>query len=437
MATLFSIKCPSWRDVRGALALLLSSIPLYVPLASAVDSAYPRLLQPHALASETHPFDSLQNTLKAVAASMQVDASLAPPSPTTALQSALQQLAQPATLPIAGSTTRLPAGHMDRMVRRDGNPLSAPAPIPATRQAGLPDQASRRSKVGVDDLRQAMQRLERVNETVMSETFSRVLLGLADMTPMLSDDGRTYPKVSKHDLRERVVMARVNAVQSVRRVSASDARAQAQEIALSASPILAPTASSLADTGLAGELPAQLESPMGDLALGNTKAAAGRSWGDIGASAGLASGAYDNYLDGITLDELGSTSIASLDEAVAADDLRETRAGFVLNTGVKIDFAVTRYTSIDGIDRLHSIANLPPGLNATGLGQAASGRFSNTQVLGPETGRSLTLIQNDLNDRRIMDITEIDIGIDNFGLRAIDFVRPSLLNDAVPAELRR
>jgi hypothetical protein len=142
-------------------------------------------------------------------------------------------------------------------------------------------------------------------------------------------------------------------------------------------------------------------------------------------------------LDQIDLDELGAADIASAAVPVATDDLQETRAGFLLDNGVKIDFAVTRMTSIDGLDQLQTITRLPNSLDASALGQISIGRFANRQVLSPNGGSMITLIQNDLDNQRIVDITTIDIGIQNLGIKSSDLLRFATPTISIPAELRR
>ena len=126
------------------------------------------------------------------------------------------------------------------------------------------------------------------------------------------------------------------------------------------------------------------------------------------------------------MDELGDATLASLESPVDAGELQETRAGFVLNNGVHIDFAVTRLTSVDGLDQLHTITNMPQGLDSTALGQISAGQAGNARVLSPNVGSTFSVIQNNLDNQRILDVTTIDVGIRNFGLRSTNFIPQSL-----------
>ena len=131
-------------------------------------------------------------------------------------------------------------------------------------------------------------------------------------------------------------------------------------------------------------------------------------------------------MDEIDMDELGDATLASLESPVDAGELQETRAGFVLNNGVHIDFAVTRLTSVDGLDQLHTITNMPQGLDSTALGQISAGQAGNARVLSPNVGSTFSVIQNNLDNQRILDVTTIDVGIRNFGLRSTNFIPQSL-----------
>jgi hypothetical protein len=92
---------------------------------------------------------------------------------------------------------------------------------------------------------------------------------------------------------------------------------------------------------------------------------------------------------------------------------------------------------IDGLDQLQTITRLPDSLDASALGQISIGRFANRQVLSPNGGSMITLIQNDLDNQRIVDITTIDIGIKNLGIKSSELLRFARPDISIPAELRR
>jgi hypothetical protein len=144
-------------------------------------------------------------------------------------------------------------------------------------------------------------------------------------------------------------------------------------------------------------------------------------------------------MDEIDMDELGDATLANLASPVDAGQLQETRAGFVLDNGVQIDFAVTRLTSVDGLDQLHTITNMPQGLDSTALSQISAGQAGKARAISPNGGPSFSLIQNDLNNQRILDVTTIDVSIQNIGpgLRSTNFIPQSLQGTAGIPELKR
>lgn len=279
--------------------------------------------------------------------------------------------------------------------------------------------------------------LHRVGDDTAKAGASRINRPPSDLVPMLSDDLASYPEVAKDDLRERVVMARVHAVYPDLAATVDDAGSAPRALSVSVAAGRSPGALARADVAVANDRLTRRYPPVGDMARGEIDAFPGLARSGSGRAYARYADAHDLDIEEIALDDLGEVALAGLHDPVATGDLRETRAGFVLRNGVKIDFAVTRYTAVDGIDRLHTIANLPEGLDVHVLSRIAGGNHSNNQLRMPDSGPALTLIQNDLNNQRIIDVTAIDIGIGNLGLRAIDFLPPALLTDAIPAELRR
>jgi hypothetical protein len=387
------------------------------------------------IVADADAIDSLHQSLLQLAIKPRPNDSADRPDDAVALQSALARLSRPPTPATLTETPRLRIATSDRPMRYDDEALSILASSLIELQAHAPGRTIRADAASVGSLMRTMQRFDMVTDTIASETFTRVVLGLSDITPTLSDNLIAYPKVPKQDLRDRVVAESVpRIVTSIE--SGSHVNAQRHVPYLAAASITDQQAMPLDDATSDQALGGQLIAPVGELALQDMNAAS-----DSVLSHGISSA--EQYadtagldLDEIALEDLGSTSIASLNEPVGAEDLQDTRAGFLLNNGVRIDFAVTRFTSVDGIDQLHTIANLPEGLNANALSQISAGQTSNTRMIKPDSGSMFTLIQNDLGNQRIIDVTTIDVGIKNLGLRSIDFVRPSLQRGGIPAELR-
>jgi hypothetical protein len=301
-----------------------------------------------------------------------------------------------------------------------------------TAWSGMAAGEARSEAVDVGAVRQAMARFDLVTDAIVSDTFSRVFLGLSDMTPSLSDASVSHPKVAKDDLRADVVNARIGSESSFTPSLAYEVPAlrPLRTVAVQ------PDVDLVLDAG--SEQIAGLATPVGEVALSGMNAAPERPWTDPLSSDEQYAMHEEVDMDEIDMDELGDATLASLESPVDAGELQETRAGFVLNNGVHIDFAVTRLTSVDGLDQLHTITNMPQGLDAAALAQISAGQAgnSNPQVLSAGGGSMFTVIQNGLDNQRILDITTIDVSIKNFGLRSMDYVRPSLQGNGIPAELR-
>ena len=354
-----------------------------------------------------------------------------------ALRSALTRLTQTSTTASGKLLLRLTQGQPEKARRASNNALSVLASQLVTVQQQFPGAAAVAAEAAdINDLRRAMRRFDVVTDTIVSETFSTALLGLTGMMPTLSDDLMSYPRVAKHDLRERVVATRL-----ANSATASPASPPSPQQVAETTPrgIQQAEARIAGMTTLThGDEIASLDGAMGEIALGEMAAVSEPAWSDTGEAGEQYAMEDDLLLDEIDIDELGSGAIASLESPVAPDDLQDTRAGFMLPNGVRIDFAVTRLTSVDGLDSLKTIANLPAELDTQALSQISGGRLANSQVLSPGGGSMFTLIQNDFDNKRIVDVTTIDIGIKNLGVRASDFIPRSVIPlNPRPLELNR
>lgn len=428
----------SHRLARGTLTTLLTSLCLHAGLSFGADLASPRLAQPGVETVASEGIAHLQSSLHALERSMMQTRQQQHAHQQAELRSALTRLARSSAATSGRLVPRLHQGQPEEARRASNNALSLLASQLVTVQQRFPGATAIAAEAAdINDLRQAMRRFDVVTDTIVSETFSTALLGLTGMMPTLSDDLMSYPRVAKHDLRERVVDTRLATAGAARLAASNSPQQQVDETALrgiaqgEALMAGAPTLSH-------GDEIASLDGAMGEIALGEMAAVSEPTWSDAGAADAQYAMEDDLLLDEIKLDELGSGAIASLASPVAADDLQDTRAGFMLPNGVRIDFAVTRMTSIDGLDSLQTIANLPAELDSQALSQIAGGRLANTQVLSPNGGSMFTLIQNDFDNQRIVDVTTIDIGIKNLGVRASDFVPRSLIPfNPRPLELNR
>jgi len=284
-------------------------------------------------------------------------------------------------------------------------------------------KTTRQGMVDTDALHRALNRFDSAAEPVASKTFSRVFLGLSEMVPKLSGRPMRHPRVDKSDLRADVIDSRTAAASFDTPMLVDMPALNQSQVA-----IVQPLIDAAVDAGSAQI--ADLSGPIGQIELAGMSAAPRRQWAD-------AMPEEEQYaVDELDLDELDGAMLAGLDSPVEADQLQETRAGFVLNNGVQIDFAVTRLSSVDGLDRLHAITPLPQGLDAAALGQISAIRSGNARVLSPSDGSVFTVIQNGLDNQRILDVTAIQVDIKNFGLRSMDFVPSSLRSGAIPPELR-
>jgi len=422
---------PLQRCLTAFATATVTAFALQTPQGLADSPGHPRLMQAATAQASTDGLGRLHDSLLRLAADPAgTDVGTTAHPQRDALQNALQQLSSPrqkptAQMPRLGRIDRSSSGVEPQALAAIASSLLAVqhgSPLSTTGPAGT-----------VDDLRRAMGRFPTVTDTLLSDTFSGVLLGLADIGPTLSDSLMTHPSVDKQALRERVVEARLPATGPIT-PNIQLAQSAPRLSQPSPDPVVAAALLPASDDGLLAEL----DQPMDTIALGDTMAAPQSGWDTIASPEEELVAMEDTVdLDQIDLDELGAADIASAAVPVATDDLQETRAGFLLDNGVKIDFAVTKMTSIDGLDQLHTITRLPDTLDATALGQISVGRFANTQVLSPNGGSMVTLIQNDLDNQRIVDITTIDIGIQNLGIRSIDLLRPAFQGIDIPAELRR
>lgn len=303
------------------------------------------------------------------------------------------------------------------LVRAGGAPAAGVAIRPATRSGAPADVAS---------LREAMQRFPLAGDTVASDTFSKVFLGLDDALPRLSGEAMAHARVDKAALRSRVVDQKLaqrtgDPLPQLDPVLVE----RTAEIAL-AEPVL-PAGTTLDDGRLGGDQVAGLtDAPVGDLEL----RAAGPYRADD-----LPELSLDDTL--LAMDELGGDTIAALESPVAADQLQETRAGFVLDNGVHIDFNVTRMTVVDGVEQLRTVINLPEGLDQTALAQISAGQTGSARVIQPgDTSSMFSVIQNEIDSVGVLDLTTVNVDIKNFGLRNVNFIRPALQADAIPPYLR-
>jgi hypothetical protein len=240
-----------------------------------------------------------------------------------------------------------------------------------------------------------------------------------------------HMRVAKSDLRTQVVNARTATAESISASPVLEAslRAGARTVAIPSG------IDAITDPGV--DQIAGLASPVGDGALrGMYLEPSGPATVPLSSEAQYAA-ADQVDMDEIDINDLGDGELANLQSPVDTGQLQETRAGFVLNNGIRIDFAVTRLTSVDGLDQLQTITNMPQGIDAETLGQISAGKAGNSRVLAPGGGSVFSVIQNDLDNQRILDVTTIDVGIKNFGLRSINYVRPALNGGSIPAELRR
>lgn len=427
----------SHRLARGTLTAVLTSLCLHAGLSFGADLASPRLTQPGVETVASEGIAHLQSSLHALERSMLQTRQQQHAHQQAELRSALMRLARSSAATSGKLVPRLHQGPSEEARRASNNALSLLASQLVTVQQQFPGAAAVAAEAAdINDLRRAMRRFDVVTDTIVSETFSTALLGLTGMMPTLSDDLISYPRVAKHDLRERVVDTRL-ANSGIARPASSHSSGQPGETALRG--IAQGDARMAGAPRLShGDEIASLDGAMGEIALGEMAAVSEPAWSTAGAAEAQYAMEDDLLLDEIRLDELGSGAIASLATPVAPDDLQDTRAGFMLPNGVRIDFAVTRMTSLDGLDSLQTIANLPAELDSQALSQISGGRLANTQVLSPNGGSMFTLIQNDLDNQRIVDVTTIDIGIKNLGVRASDFVPRSLIPfNPRPLELNR
>jgi hypothetical protein len=351
------------------------------------------------------------------------------------LQAALAQLSVGRTQSeLVSSGPRLTGGTDRRLVEGDAAAFSGIVSNLMTAWNGMAAGEARADTVDASALHKAMKRFDLVTDAIVSDTFSRVFLGLSDVAPSLSDISMSHPKVAKDDLRAAVVNARIGAAST-----SSFTPSLAYEVPTSRPPKTVAAQSDIEvvmDFG--SEQIAGLATPVGEVALRGMNGAPDDPWTDPLSSDEQYAMEAEVDMDKIDVDELGDATLASLESPVDAGQLQETRAGFVLNNGIHIDFAVTRLTSVDGLDQLHTITNMPQGLDSTALSQISARQAgnANTQVLSPGGGSTFTVVQNGLDNQRILDVTTIDVNISNFGLRSINYVRPSLHGAGIPAELR-
>ena len=419
---------------------LIVAVALFAALAGQASlavsgSAIPRLSLGEPPVSQTQGLGELQRSLQQLAGSVDREHEPSRLASSERLQAALTRLGT--TRPqseLVSSGPRLTGGPNGRLVQDDATAFSGIVSNLMTAWSGMAAGEARSEAVDVGAVRQAMARFDLVTDAIVSDTFSRVFLGLSDMAPSLSDATINHPKVAKDDLRAHVVNARIGAASTSSFTPSLAYRVPALRPPRTVA--VQPDIDVVLDAG--SEQIAGLATPVGELALSGMNAAPERPWTDPLSSDEQYAMEEQVDMDEIDMDELGDATLASLESPVDAGELQETRAGFVLNNGVHIDFTVTRLTSVDGLDQLHTITNMPQGLDAAALGQISAGQAgnSNTQVLSPGGGSMFTVIQNGLDNQRILDITTIDVSIKNFGLRSMDYVRPSLQGNGIPAELR-
>ncbi len=277
-----------------------------------------------------------------------------------------------------------------------------------------------RPVAGLKTLQLAMQRFERARGVVPSDTFARVYIGLDDKIPKLSNMAAKHPSVPTRDLRARVVDARTAAASSL----VPDLVTAASGLRLGDVDLPASGSTELAD----------LVGPLDQVALSDVS---GQS--DTGAP-GPSLHDIEHAIDDVELEDLG-VGLASAEAPVGVDQLQDTRAGFLLDNGIRVDFSVTRLTVIDGLDQQQAqdlATNMPLGLNPEALTQIAAGQGGNTRVLTtPADGTSaFTVVQNALDNQSILDVTTFNIDIQGAGLRSLDFIPQSFLPEALPPEVR-
>ncbi len=346
----------------------------------------------------------------------------------------------------AGRTDRLAvetgpriAGRIDRPATQGGAAaFIASVAVDLTRighDLGVAAPRKDTPKIGVAMLDTALQRFDRVSGPVASDTFARVYLGLSEMVPKLSDSVAYHQSVPKADLRAQVIEARTAASLAAypTLTTAGPLTTQIHRQTITAPRLLDEMLTG--DTAMLDAAPmeiAGLTAPVEQLALGAMTAAPK----DLGSAL-----PYDEAqlaLDDIDIDALGDTGLASLESPVDAEQLQETRAGFVLDNGVQIDFNVTRLTVIEELGQpALNLTNMPQGLNQASLSRVTAGQEGNTRVMTQTQGMAaFSVVQNSLDNQAIYDITTINVDIKNLGLQSLDFVPESLRSDAVPAVLK-
>jgi len=413
---------------QARLTALIVAVALFAALAGQASlavsgSAIPRLSLGEPPVAQTQGLGELQRSLEQLAGSVGREHEESRLDSSERLQAALRRLgAKETQSELVSSEPRLTGAVDRRPVQDDAAAVSGIVSDLMTAMHGMAAGETRPEAVDVRAVRQAMTRFDLVTDAVVNDTFSRVFLGLSDMAPSLSDASIKHPKVAKDDLRADVVNGRIGAAST-----SSFTPSLAYE-----APALRPPRTVDVQPGIdlvldsGSEQIAGLATPVSEVALSGMNAAPERPWTNPLSSEEQYAMGEEVNLDEIDMDELGDATLASLESPVDAGELQETRAGFVLNNGVHIDFAVTRLTSVDGLDQLHTITNMPQGLGAAALGQISAGQAGNARVLSPNVGSTFSVIQNNLDNQRILDVTTIDVGIRNFGLRSTNFIPQSL-----------
>jgi hypothetical protein len=297
-------------------------------------------------------------------------------------------------------------------------------------------------RIDIAMLDSALRRFDRVSGPVASDTFARVYLGLSEMVPKLSDSTAYHTHVPKADLRAQIIEERTAEARFAASRAASPTLLITGDLIATTSPqaIVAPRLlGATAPVDMSLDDPAAIDiagltAPVGQLALSAMTAVPD----DLGSAL-----PYDEAqlaLDDIDMDSLGNTDLASL-ESVDAEQLQETRAGFILDNGVQIDFNVTRHSTIDELGPgVEVLTNLPQGLNQASLSQitaAQDGRNTNTRVISQTQDTAVfSVIQNSLDNQVIRDVTTVNIDIKNLGLRSLDFVPENLRGGAIPSEFK-
>lgn len=309
-------------------------------------------------------------------------------------------------------------GSIDKPLTQNGAPAFIASVLGDPRHAwrGIATTQVKQQAIHASARRQTTERISDISVSGAGNTSARSFLALSSIGPRLFDSGTDFLPAAKAPRRPEVVAT------STKRTTSRPLVLDTPTLEIKA-PIAAPLPD-IASTQTAPTLVSNLTAPVGPVELGNMNA------DDQRTELSSDDPEYDmSVLDGATL--------ASLEPPVGAEQLQETRAGFVLNNGIQIDFSVTRLTTIDGVGRLQTLANLPQGLDQSALAQISAGQAGASQVPALADGSAIfTIVQNNLDNQKILDVTTLDIDIKNFGLRSLDFIPSHLQRDAVPAEFR-